>query len=577
VSVVATVNSMTESGGTNGVFTITRAGDTSVPLTVTYAISGSASNLLDFTTAGGSFTFAAFQSTTNILVTPVPDSVAETTESVILNLQGGAGYSVGSPGSATVSILDDETPEISFEATTPKRLLESYAPSKISYQLTRRGLLTPALSVNLAYAGAATAGADFNGPATVAFGAGAASASITLTSVNDQAYEGNETVTVTVAPGSGYLVGASNSVSGTIIDDEYPPGTVLFSDDFELDSSPLWRVNVADPDDAFVDFAYDYSQVGIPAAPGGAGTKGMRFRCGNTFLEIDAISASPTNGNFTGNYRLRFDMWINYNGPMPDGGPGSTQNFDAGVGTSGDRVVWRNNPDSDGVWFTTTGDGADGNTGGDYNAFIGGAIQNDDSGFYSAGTASPNSGIRDAFNPYYSLWGGHTAPPAQVLLFPNQSGTANIGNAGMAWHTVVVTKSTNVVVWAIDGITIATVTNDVAPLSTNVFVGYQDLFASGTLSDNPAMSFGLVDNLRVETFASALLSITRIQLVGATVEVTFSAGTDAVAGNFKLQRSAVVSGGYTDDNAAVITPLGAGLFKATTAASGDSQFYRIKQ
>ena len=34
--------------------------------------------------------------------------------------------------------------------------------------------------------------------------------------------------------------------------------------------------------DAFVDFAWDYSAVGIPAAPGGGGTKGMRMRCGNT-------------------------------------------------------------------------------------------------------------------------------------------------------------------------------------------------------------------------------------------------------------------------------------------------------
>ena len=577
VSVVATVGSTTESGGTNGVFTITRAGDTSVPLTVVYSITGSASNTVDFTTGSGSVTIGAFQASTNIVVTPIPDSVAELTETVILTLQGGAGYSVGSPGSATVSIIDDETPEISFEPSAPKKLLESYAPSKVTYQLTRRGLLTPALSVNLTYSGTATVGADFNGPSTVSFGAGAATASITLTPVNDQVYEGNEIATVTIASGTGYQVGASNSVSATIVDDEYPRGTVLFSDDFEVDSSPLWQVNVADPADAFVDFAYDYSQVGIPPAPGGGGTKGMRFRCGNTILEIDAISASPTNGNFTGNYRLKFDMWINYNGPMPDGGPGSTQNFDAGVGTSGDRVVWRNNPESDGVWFTTTGDGADGNTGGDYDAYVGPNLQNDDSGFYAAGTASPNSGIRNSTHPFYSLWGGHTAPQAQAILFPNQSGVADIGNAGMAWHTVVITKSTNVVVWAIDGITIATVTNDVAPLSTNVFVGYQDLFSSGVISDNPAMSFGLVDNLRVETFVSAPITIGGIKLVGGNVEITFTAPVEAALSSFKLQNSTAVSGPYLDDNTAVISQLGPGSFKATTAANGAIRFYRIKQ
>jgi len=576
VSVVATVGSVTESGGTNGIFTITRAGDTSVPLTVGYGITGSATSGTDFTIAGGSVTLAAFQVSTNLAITPVPDTVAELTETVILTLQGGAGYSVGSPGSATVSIIDDETPEISFEAAAGKKLLESYAPSKVTYQLTRRGLLTPALSVNLTYSGSATLGADFNGPASVSFGAGAATANITLTPVNDQAYEGNETATVSVAAGTGYQIGTNNSASATIIDDEYPPGAVLFSDDFEVDSSPLWQVNFADPSDGFVDFAYDYSVLGIPPAPGGGGTRGMRFRCGNTVLEIDAISASPTNGNFTGNYRVKFDMWINYNGPMPDGGPGSTQNFDTGVGTTGDRVVWRNNPDSDGVWFSATGDGADGNTGGDYDAYIGPNIQNDDTGFYAAGTSSPNSGIRDAFHPFYALWGGQAAPAAQLSLYPSQSGVANIGNAGMAWHTVVVTKATNVVVWAIDGITIATVTNDVLPLSTNVFIGYQDLFASGSLSDNPDLSFGLVDNFRVESFVSAPIHITGIKVVGSNVEVSFTASATAAPTDFKLQSSALVTGTYTDDNTAIITTSGGG-FKATTALNGGTRFYRIKQ
>jgi hypothetical protein len=282
-------------------------------------------------------------------------------------------------------------------------------------------------------------------------------------------------------------------------------------------------------------------------------------------------------GNFIGNYRLKFDMWINYNGPMPDGGPGSTQNFDAGVGTSGDRVVWLNNPDADGVWFSTTGDGADGNTGGDYDAFIGSSVQNDDTGFYAAGTGAPNSGIRNASHSFYSLWGGQAAPAAQLALFPAQSGVANIGNAGMAWHTVVITKVTNVVTWAIDGITIATVTNDAAAFSTNIFVGYQDIFASGSLSDAPDLSFGLVDNLRVEAYEDAPLIITGITVVGSNVEVTFSASSTESASSFKLQSAGSLNGPYLDDNAALIVPLGPGSFKATTTINGSNRFYRIRQ
>lgn len=581
VSASASVATANEQGPVNGQFTLTRAGDLSGPLTVGYTLSGTATLGTDYTNnpAGSSVTFVPGAASTNIAVVVTNDLEPEFTETAILTVNSSANYGIGT-GSATVSIFDDETPQISFNTTATNKLLESYAPSKVTLQLARRGLLTPSLTVNLSYSGAATQGADFNGPLTVALGANVATADITLTPINDQAYEGNKLAVASVAAGAGYTIGTASFASALVVDDEYPAGTVLFSDDFNgINSSNLWQVNVADPNDCFVEFNYDYGAVGIPVAPGttDGSRMGTRFRCGNTVLQIDGLSISPTNGNFTGDYRLKFDMWINYNGPMPDGGAGSTQNFDAGVGTAGDQVVWRNNPSADGIWFTATGDGADGNTGGDYTAYGGPNILNDDTGFYAAGTGAPNSGVRNGSHPFYSYWGGQTAPAAQLALFPNQTGVANIGNAGMAWHTVVLTKVTNTVAWAIDGIVVCTVTDDPVNLSTNVFVGYQDLFASGTLSDVPEMSFGLVDNLKVERFVSAPISITNIRIVGSNVEITFAGPAEAVASVFKLQSAAVVGGTYLDDNSAIITPLGSGLFKATTALSGPNRFYRLKR
>ncbi|MDB6109832.1 MAG: Calx-beta domain protein [Pedosphaera sp.] len=577
VTVAATIPTITESGGSNGVFTITRVGDTGVPLTVPFTITGTATSGSDYTMASGSVTIAAFSSSTNITVTPLLDVIPEATETVILTLAGGAGYSVGSPGSATVSILDDETPEISFVAVTPKKLLESYAPSRVTYQLTRRGLLTTALTVNLSYSGTATRGSDFTAPLTVSIPAGAASASVTLAPLDDQIYEGDETVVITVASGGGYAVGAPSSISATIVDDETPAGPLLFSDNFEtVASASLWTVNIVDPSDAGVEFAYNYGAVGIPPAPGSSTTLGVFFRLNWTNNILNALSISPANIGFTGDYRLKFNMWINYNGPMPDGGNGSTQNFDAGVGTAGDQPICGFNPFADGVWFTTTGDGADGNTGGDYDAFIGPNVQNDDTGFYAAGTGAPNGGIRNSTHSYYSFWGGIPAPDAQLALFPGQSGVTFVGNAGMAWHTVVITKVTNTVSWAIDGIPIVTVTNDPINLSTNIFIGYQDIFSSGTVSDKPEMSFGLADNLRVEAFVSAPLIITGISIVGGNVEVTFTGPAEALPAAFKLQSASAVAGSYADDNSASITSPGAGSFKATTAVGGAAKFYRIK-
>ncbi len=394
-----------------------------------------------------------------------------------------------------------------------------------------------------------------------------------------KAYEGDELAVVSIAADGSYTIGATNSNSTLIVDDEYPGGAVLFSDNFNTDSSSQWIVNLADPSDDFVDFAWDYSTVGIPVAPSttDGSTRGMRFRTGNTFLQIDGLSVSPLGGNFPGDYRLKFDMWINYNGPMPDGGAGSTQNFDAGVGTTGDKAVYFNNPSADGVWFTCTGDGADGDTDGDYTAFSGIAELKDDTGFYAAGIgAGPNTGLRNASHPFYSLWGGQPAPAAQLALYTNQTGVANLGNAGMAWHTVVITKMADTVKWQIDGVTICTVTNDPSNLSTNLFVGYQDKFSTGSISDEPEMSFGLVDNLRVETIGLGPITITSLKKVGGNVEIIFAGPAEKVAADFSLQSSPAVNGIYVNDTGAILTGLGSGQFKATTAVNGDNRFYRIK-
>jgi hypothetical protein len=123
---------------------------------------------------------------------------------------------------------------------------------------------------------------------------------------------------------------------------------------------------------------------------------------------------------------------------------------------------------------------------------------------------------------------------------------------------------------------VATVPAESAVLSTNVFVGLQDLFpgAAGV----PEMAFGLVDNLRIETFAAAPaapITITSINLVGANVEITFT-GPVAAASSFKLTSASSVDGTYAEDNSATVEDLGAGSYKATTPVNGAVRFYRIK-
>ena len=583
VSVAATTATADEQGPVHGLFTLTRTGDNSGTLTVNYTLGGSASNGLDFAELSGSVTFQPGAASTNLPVTVLDDAVAEFAETVVLTLTTGEGYGIGT-ATATVTIADNEPTEIAFSTTATNELLESYAPSRATLNLARRGLVAPAVTAQLAYGGSAVLGVDFSGPSSVEIPANGTTAQIVLTPINDQAFEGEEFAVVQVGSGGGaYVVGATNSATVRLVDDETPIGTVLFSDSFETDTAASWQVNAADPSDGFAEFAWDYGALaGIPPAPGttGGSTKGLRIRAGNTVPQPSGISLSPLGGGFTGDYRMKFDVWLNYNGPMPDGGPGSTQHFDAGVGTAGDFPVWFNNPSSEAVWFTFSGDGADGGTFGDYSAYLGLQTLGDDTGFYAAGyNENPNSGLRDHANPFYAnRWGGQTAPAEQLALFPGQTGTVNRGNGGMAWHSVVITKSGNTVEWRMDGVVICTVTNDLSALSTNIFVGLQDRFA-GSLSNEPEMSFALVDNLRVETLASApvQIEITGIVLVGGNVEITFTGPAASAATEFKLQSAATVDGTYTDDNAATLSAVAPGQFKATRPVTGSSQFYKIKR
>jgi len=573
LSISNSVASITEGG--SAMFTVSRSGDTASILAVPYTISGTASNNVDYQALSGTITFAAGASSTNLALNTIDDAVAELTETVTMTLNSSPSYSITAPGAATISILDNESPEISVTQVQPI-LLEGYGGAKATLQVVRRGLITPALSVNLAYAGTATRGVDYNSPSSVALAGGTATVNFNVTPIDDSAFEGDETILCTAAAGTGYDA-ASNAGTVTIIDDEYPPAPVLFSDSFDTDSSANWMVNIAGPGDAFADFNFNYSALGIPSAPYSSGgtTLGVKFTANTSQGLVNAVSMSPLGRNFTGNYRLEFDMWINVNGPLQAGGTGSTEHFNAGIGTTGDHPNWFFGA-SDGAWFSADGDGGTGAVTGDYNAYFGFERAGDASGAYVAGTAA---GVRDNFNPFYALWGGVAAPALQLSTYPQQTGAIEVGSFGMAWHRVAITKIGEVVNWSIDGRSIANLTNTPPTSFTttgNIFVGYHDQFAS--ISDNIDLSFGLVDNVRVlDLSATTQPVITGISLIngGTQVQINFTGGAADAPSAFTLLSSGTVNGSFGAATAAMTG--GSGLFQATVSLNGSAQFYRIQR
>lgn len=113
VSVVASdaVAAETRSGLTanRGQFTISRTGATTAALTLAYAVSGSATNGVDYTRLSGTVTIPVGRSSVTLSVSPVDDSLLEGTETVVVTLNAGAAFSVdATKRSALIDVLDDE-------------------------------------------------------------------------------------------------------------------------------------------------------------------------------------------------------------------------------------------------------------------------------------------------------------------------------------------------------------------------------------------------------------------------------------------------------------------------------------
>jgi hypothetical protein len=278
-------------------------------------------------------------------------------------------------------------------------------------------------------------------------------------------------------------------------------GQVLFSDDFNTTNGSDWKVNALTGFDR-AQFLFDYSTVGVPAAPNSGGTTlGVRLQANRTGgTTLSGVSISPIGQSFTGDYQLRFDLWQNYqagSASIAVGGNGTTQLTGAGILTSGNVATFAGA--GDGLWFADTMDGGSAT---DYRVYYKTTAQT---------TASLyNGGSQQNSNAYYSNFGGVQAPAAQTALYPEQgnlnagaTALSPVGTLSFGWHDVQITKIGNTVTWDVDGKRIATVP-DITAISglggNNILLEQTDSNASSSTdvnSDN--LLFGLIDNVRVTT------------------------------------------------------------------------------
>lgn len=218
VSVTAFDALASETGSNPGTFRLARSGSATMltsPLTVTFTLTGTATNGADYTNLPLTATFLANQASVDVLVTPLVDATTEGSESVVLTLTTVTPYELGSPATATVTITDTDSPLVSvtaFDSTASET-----GPDLGTFRFSRTGSTAAALTVTFTVTGTATNGTDYQGvPLTVTFAAGQATADLFIVPLPDGTAEGPETVIVTVTDGASYDLGSPATATVTI-------------------------------------------------------------------------------------------------------------------------------------------------------------------------------------------------------------------------------------------------------------------------------------------------------------------------------------------------------------------------
>jgi len=223
VSIAATTPDASETGPAAGQFTVTRTGSTAGALTVNYSIGGTATNTTDYATLSGSVIIDAGSETAVIDVTPVDDTKAEASETVLLTLSTNSVYTVIYPSSATVTIADNDStpplPTVSIAAMTPNA--SETGPTPGQFTVTRDGDTAAPLDVNYQISGTATNGTDYAillGSVTIP--GGSASVTIAVTPVDDALEEGTEFVVLSLLENSTYTLGSPSVATVAIADND---------------------------------------------------------------------------------------------------------------------------------------------------------------------------------------------------------------------------------------------------------------------------------------------------------------------------------------------------------------------
>ncbi len=296
-------SAVTEGG--NAVFTVSAssAPATSLTVSLTVADDGSSDFLAQSDEGTQTVTIAAGQTSATLTVSTQDDSTDETDGSVTATVTDGAGYTAGSPSTATVAVADnDPTPQ-----GTPVVRIAAGAGvtegSDAQFTLTASPVPTTSITIDVTV----TQSGDFatsgqTGARTVTIGS-SGTATLTVATGDDSTDEPNGSITATVQTGTGYTPhGTQASATVAVADDEVPVVRVTGGSGVTEGTSASFTVSASPVPAAPLDVTLSITQSGDFAASGQTGSRTVTVPVtGSATFEVATVddSADEPNGSIT--------------------------------------------------------------------------------------------------------------------------------------------------------------------------------------------------------------------------------------------------------------------------------------
>jgi RHS repeat-associated protein len=240
VKLEAIDNSGSEQGPDNLTFRVTRDGPQFGVDIGSYAVNytiatglGMATNGVDYSTLSGTIAIPQGQLFANLVVSVIADTDQESSETVQLQLAASPSvYNIGTPSSASGTIAADR-PTVTVEAIGS--LTEDSVGTTAKFRFTRTGSTASSLTTSYQLSGTAAVSSDFTRvsggtPTSVTFASGSATADVEWQVVDDDLFEGTESIVATLLGSSSDYVVGGGPATITISDNDLPKVTIVADD-----------------------------------------------------------------------------------------------------------------------------------------------------------------------------------------------------------------------------------------------------------------------------------------------------------------------------------------------------------